>query len=247
MLDKTLRNSLAVSYHENTSGKISSFGDYDLLPQYKIYPGARAFPIDEAPDEGGSEFVQLLLNRRSRREFSLAGISRKQLGRLLSLGVGLNHRTEKTMRFRTYASAGARYPIEVYSVVLRSEDMPLGIYHYNILDNSLELIREGNFEKDLQVFYANQDGIIFDAPCYLLFSMVFERTMQKYGERGYRFMYLDAGHMSQNLYLAAEHLGLGAVGIGGADTDDSFMDHLLRVNGAEESFFYGMAVGIPEE
>ena len=239
MLDNSHHNYLALDYHENTL-RVSNHGKYDPLNQYKIYPSAKVISLDALSFET-TDFVRILLERESRRFFSPNGVSLKQLGVLLSLSCGLNHREKNGVAFRTYASAGARYPIEIYPVVLHSDDLEQGIYHFNVLDNSLELIRAGNFTTEMNSFYANQP---FDnVPCYLLFTMVFERTMRKYGDRGYRFIYLDAGHMSQNIYLVAEHLGLGAVAIGGSTASDDEIDQLLRINRSEERFFYGIAVG----
>lgn len=244
MLNETLRNGLAINYHIN-SMHIDGNGVFDPLPQYKVYPGARAVKLSDPSHETGDSFARLLLNRRSCRDFSRQGISFRQLEQLLTLSFGCSHPGQDGMLFRTYPSAGGRYPIEVYPIVLRSEDMEPGIYHYNVLDNSLELIRAGLFDRELDSFYANQP--FTNVPCYFMFSMVFERTMQKYGEKGYRFLYLDAGHMGQNLYLVAEHLGLGTVAIGGGTKSDRDIDELLHLNADEESFFYGIAVGVPAE
>lgn len=245
MLNESLRHGLAVNYHENTK-KIDNLGLYDNLQQYKIYPSAKTTIVEAHQFYDKSDFVRVLYKRQSHRLFEKQGITFAQLGKLLSLSFGFNYMTESDIRFRTYPSAGGRYPIEVYLAILHSEDLSPGIYHYNVVDNSIELIRAGQFENELRGFYANQP-ISGDAPCYILFSMVLERTMHKYGERGYRFVYLDAGHMGQNLYLVAEYLGLGVVAFGGGNDSDKDVDELLLINDQEESFFYGFAVGIPEK
>lgn len=239
MLENSHHNYVALDYHENTL-RINNHGKYDPHNEYKVYPSAKVVSLDAMSPET-SDFTRILSRRESCRSFSPDGISLKQLGQLLSLSCGLNHRKQNEVAFRTYASAGARYPIEIYPAILHSDDLEQGIYHFNVLDNTLELIQTGNFTAELNAFYGNQP---FDnVPCYLLFSMVYERTMQKYGDRGYRFIYLDAGHMSQNLYLVAEYLGLGAVAIGGGSASDEEIDYLLRINRMEERFFYGVAVG----
>lgn len=243
MLNELLRNGIAVNYHHNTKN-IKNLDKYDLLPQYKIYPSAKKIPIDKKQTRYKSDFVRILFNRQSHRIYDQRGINFSQLGQLLSLSFGFNNMINDEFRFRTYASAGARYPIEVYAIILRSEDMNLGIYHYNIVDNSIELIQSGDFQYEMSTFYANQS--LINVPCYIMFSMVFERTMHKYGERGYRFLYLDAGHMGQNLYLVSEFLGLGVVALGGGNDKDDNIDALLRINQSEESFFYGFAVGMPD-
>lgn len=244
MLHKPLRDGIAINYHMNTK-RIDRFSEYEKQTQYKTYPSARKIKFEEIMSRK-DEFVRLLLNRKSRRRFSDMGIKLEVLGQLLSLSFGLNHRNEYGVQFRTYASAGARFPVEVYPIVLNSDEMEAGIYHYNVIDNSIELITGGHFEDAIKEFYANQDTISM-APCYIMFSMIYERTMNKYGERGYRFIYLDAGHMGQNLYLVSEYLGLSAVAMGGGMFDDTTIDNLLKINSYEESFFYGFAIGNPQE
>lgn len=73
--------------------------------------------------------------------------------------------------------------------------------------------------------------------------MVFERTMEKYGDRGYRFILLDAGHMSQNLYLVSEFLGLGIVEIGASKVSDEMIDKLIGLDSDIENIFLAFFSG----
>lgn len=247
-MTKHSRHSLALEYHENTKA-LAGNRRFDPKNQYKIYPSARKIKLDsveslsEGHDQG--DFLRTLLMRRSTRAFSQDGIGLRELARLLTLSFGLRGTDSSGLSLRTYASAGARYPVEVYPVVLRSADVEPGIYHYNVAENSLELIKAGDFTSQLHAFYRNQE-FPFNPPCIIFFSMVFARSMEKYGERGYRFILLDAGHMSQNLYLAAEYLGLGAVALGAGMDSDANNDALLGLAGGVESVFYGFAVGLPQ-
>jgi len=134
----------------------------------------------------------------------------------------------------------------VYPVILRSDEMKKGIYHYNVYDNTLEYTKDNYYIEDICTFYSNQEeAVLTDYPCMILFSMVFERTMQKYGERGYRFMLIDAGHMGQNLYLTATYLNLGIVALGAGSMSDNRLDDALGLTRNQESAFYGFAVGHP--
>ena len=194
--------------------------------------------------------MRVLLGRKSTRYFSTEGISLKDLSELLTLSCGLFDSEQETDAHctikRTYPSAGGRYPIEVYPVVLRSNDLVKGIYHYNVADNTLELIKAGDYTAQTKDFYSNQSlELDIDFPCLILCTMVFDRTMEKYCEKGYRFILLDAGHMGQNLYLVAEYLGLGIVGLGAGTHSDDYIDELLGLHHHEENFFYGFAVGYP--
>ena len=243
-----MKRSLALDFHEN-SKQVIPLQDFDANVQYKIYPCSKAIALDKNPCDSSMQncdsFISTLLSRKSTRTFVSANISMSDMSKLLTLSFGLRNDASNSF-LRTYASAGARYPIEVYVVVKRSDDLEKGIYHYNIKDNTLELIKKGDYTKEIDAFYSNQkDSITTNYPCLILFSIIFKRSMQKYGEKGYRFALLDAGHMSQNLYLVASYLNLGIVGLGaGADNDDT-LDDILGLVSANENLFYGFFIGHP--
>ena len=242
------KHSLALDFHENTK-ILSSTQLYNPRTTYKIYPSAKAIPLDKNNSNMAENdtFLQTLFSRKSTRAFTPENLSLIDLSRLLTLSCGLRNDSEDSF-YRTYASAGARYPIEVYVVLFGSGDIEQGIYHYNVKDNSLELIKTGDYTKEIKVFYANQkSAIVTDYPCLILFSVVFNRSMQKYGERGYRFSLIDSGHMSQNLYLAASYLNLGIVGIGAGQESDDRLDEFLGLVPGEENVFYSFAVGYPQD
>jgi len=238
-----MKHSLAKNFHENTK-EITVNPNFDTNIAYKIYPNATAIPLaaNSIDVSQGDSFLQTLLSRKSTRSFSGEGITLQDLSRLLSLSCGRRNDTA-----RTYASAGARYPIETYVAIMQPCDIPQGIYHYNVQDNTLELIKKGDYSTQLKNFYKNQDtAITTDYPCLILFSAVFDRTMQKYNERGYRFIMLDAGHMSQNLYLVATYLNLGVVALGAGAGSDNVLDDMLSLDSSTENVFYTFAVGYPK-
>ena len=241
------RHSLALEYHEN-SKQPPSFKPFDHLVQYKIYCNSKRLLLGDSDFDlalqSGDSFLQTLLMRKSTRCFTSDNIGLSVLARLLQLSCGIIDK-QKDVAKRTYASAGARYPIEVYVAVMRSDDMDMGIYHYNVIDNALELIKAGDYSDTLSVLYGNQTYIA-NYPCLIFFALVFNRTMQKYGERGYRFALIDAGHMSQNLYLVAEYLKLGIVAIGASAVSDDKLDDMLGLAHSEENTFLSFAVGIPQ-
>ena len=242
MIKKNEKHSLAMSFHEN-SKRIKGSNDYDKKQTYKIYMSAKTTALDKISqyEIEQDSFLETLLSRKSTRAFTDSNINLADISKLLTLSFGLKSENDFT---RTYASAGGRYPIEVYIIIKRSDDLDKGIYHFNVKDNSLELIKKGDYSKEMNKFYRNQkDVIVTDYPCLILFSTVFDRTMQKYGEKGYRFILLDAGHMSQNLYMVATYLKLGVVALGtGADSDNT-IDDLLGLISSNENLFYGFAVG----
>ena len=247
-MSKFSKSSLALDYHENTKA-LSGNQFFDKKTQYKIYPSSKSIKlnkIDYSKSEvNKSDFIRILLSRQSTRCFEQNGITLDKLSQLLTLSFGLRDVDFLGVSLRTYPSAGARYPIEVYPIILRSNDIELGIYHYNVVENSLELIKEGDYSNQIYEFYKGQE-FISDVPCIILFSMVFERSMEKYGERGYRFILLDAGHMSQNLYMTSEYLGMGVVALGAGIKSDDEIDDLIGLVNKVENVFYGFAVGTKE-
>jgi len=176
--------SLALDYHENTKNP-SCLQSLDARTQYKVYPGAKVVSLQKNYPEDARQdkdiFIKTLLSRKSIRTFTDDGIGISTLSQLLTLSCGLRSESMDSTK-RTYASAGARYPIEVYIALFNSTEVEPGLYHYNIPHNSLELMRIGNHYTKLRNLYSNQQEIIpTDFPCLILFSMVFKRTMEKYG------------------------------------------------------------------
>ena len=77
--------------------------------------------------------------------------------------------------------------------------------------------------------------------CFVI-SALFQRTRWKYHERTYRYVLMEAGHLGQNLYLAATALGLGACAVG-AFFDDT-LNQLLGLDGEQEAALYLVSVGL---
>lgn len=236
---------LAFDYH-NCTKKISVNYSNSKINQYKIYQSSKVIILKEIKynNDFESDFIQTIMNRKSTRLFSQEGIRLNELSQLLQISCGIRGADYSGLRLRTYPSAGALYPIEVYFMILRSDEIEKGIYHYNVNDNTFELVKKGNYTKQISDFYMSQE-FVKDAPCLIFFSMIFERTISKYGERGYRFILLDAGHMSQNLYLTAEYLNLGLVALGAGNKSDDEIDDLIGLIHENENIFVGFAVGYP--
>ncbi|MCL4382423.1 MAG: SagB/ThcOx family dehydrogenase [Patescibacteria group bacterium] len=202
---------------------------------YKTYP--RFNKIKLAPIiKDLPSLDKCLIKRSSIRDFSNESLSQNVFSSLLFYSFG--QRKEKNNRF--YPSAGARYPIEVYPVILNINNLNKGIYHYNVISHSLEYLWTGkNFESN--IFSCFDQPWIKHAALLLLFTSVFWRSEMKYSLRGYRFVMIDAGHMSQNAYLVSTSLKLGCCAIGGF-LDDK-INNLLDIDGIEESTIMVLAIG----
>lgn len=144
--------------------------------------------------------------------------------------------------FRTAPSAGALYPIETYVVVNRCNGLNSGIYHYAVKKNCLETLKLGDFGDELASSALGQ-SICAEAPAVFLWSAVFGRSKWKYRDRGYRYIYIEAGHIAQNLALAAVAIGLGSCQIAAFFDDE--VDAMLDLDGTGESVIYMSSVGRP--
>jgi SagB-type dehydrogenase family enzyme len=144
--------------------------------------------------------------------------------------------------FRTAPSAGALYPIESYVMPNNVSGVQKGIYHYSIKDHSLETIKLGEFATEMAEAALRQ-AMVRDAQVVFIWTAILERSKWKYKQRAYRYIYLDCGHIGQNLALAAVSLGLGSCQIGALFDEE--VNGLLDLDGQSETVVYMSVVGHP--
>jgi SagB-type dehydrogenase family enzyme len=184
---------------------------------------------------------ETLNERKSVRRFRAEPIPLAQLSYLIWASTGIQ-RTEQGYEFRTAPSAGALYPIETYIVANKVRDLEPGVYHYGIRNHELERVRSGDLRRPIVAAALGQE-MCAEAAAVFVWTAMFARARWKYAQRAYRYIYLDAGHVAENLALAAVSLGLGACQIGALFDDE--VNKLLDVDGAEESVVYMSVVGLP--
>ena len=153
--------------------------------------------------------------RRSCREFADRTLTLAQAGQILWAAQGV---TDTERGRRAAPSAGARYPLELAIVAGQVAGLASGLYHYRPAEHTLDLVRSGDQRQALARLAASQLWLA-DAAIILVICAVFERTMARYGDRGRRYVYLDAGIAVENACLQAEALGLGAVVVGAFDDE----------------------------
>lgn len=205
---------------------------------FKTIPGAPAIELPAVQLPEGSLW-SALENRRSRRTFTSEPITTETLSRLCWALAGATARAGAIL-LRTAPSAGALYPYETYVAVNRVEGIGAGIYHYRVPDHAIERVSDGLPGPALAAAALGQN-LCEHAAAVFIITAVPDRGRWKYAERAWRYIYLDAGHMMQNLYLSAEDLGLGCCGIGAFFDEE--VDALLRIDGEAETAIYLAAVG----
>lgn len=167
-----------------------------------------------APKTTGKISVEeALFSRRSVRTYTKEPITPDDLSRLLWAAQGVTAGAGGRDELRTAPSAGALYPLEVYVVAGNVDGVPDGVYHYLPREHALQKVCDGDLRRNLSGCALNQSQIT-DAAVDIVFTAAFERTTVKYGDRGVRYVYMEAGHAAQNMYLQAEALDLGVCAIG---------------------------------
>jgi SagB-type dehydrogenase family enzyme len=214
---------------------------YDSLP-YDAMPEV-ALPEDIVPMR--LTLADAMISRTSCREMRPAPVTLAELGTMLYCAYGVNRSNEDSAfprPFRTVPSGGGLYPLEIYFHTAAVEGLAAGLYHYNAVRHRVYRLRDGDFSFDISNGLI-QPNLAVDASVLFFFTAIFERSVFKYGDRGYRFVLMEAGHAAQNLNLAAAGLGFGALNVGGFV--DRTIDEFLAVDGVTHSTVYIVAAGKP--
>jgi SagB-type dehydrogenase family enzyme len=221
------------------------------LPQPPLeHPPDPRTPIIDLPRPGSFSIQPLDLRtaierRHSIRWYRREPITSEELSFLLwcTQGVKEVHGTQAT--FRTVPSAGARHAFETYVLVNNVEGLEPGLYRFLALTHQLQMVDpDPTIAHRVTSACFDQQFILWSGAVFLWTAVPYRMTW-RYGERGYRDLHLDAGHVCQNLYLAAEAVGCGTCAI--AAFDDDLMNGLLRINGTDQFLIYLATVGKKEE
>lgn len=203
---------------------------------YKEYGRFSNIPLSrtDTPDQ----LSHLISRRESSRSFKAEGISISEISNLLLYSCGEFERKSSEDKHRAQPSGGARYPIEMYALILQdSDELKQGAYHYNVKNHSLEWMWD--YEGNSHSFFINE----WKQRPAALFVMtgVWWRTEMKYKERGSRYVYIEAGHIAQNLHLLAESMQLKSVGLGGVWED--VLEEFLQLDKEHENVVHVVALG----
>ncbi len=209
---------------------------------YKSYPSSRTVQLPTQMQEPAVSFSEVLKRRKSIRAFSAQPLSKADLGFLLWASTGIQ-RVEHGYEFRTAPSAGALYPIETYVATNNVQDVECGIYHYNIKKHLLEEIKTGNFG-DALAHAALDQKMCATASAAFVWTAIFSRSKWKYKQRAYRYIYLDAGHVAENLALSAASINCGSCQVGAFFDDE--INAMVDIDGTDESAICLSVVGHPK-
>lgn len=189
-----------------------------------------AIKLPEPRFDSDVSLEQSLLGRRSTRNYTEEPLTLQDVSQLLWAAQG----TTDNRGFRTAPSAGGLYPLEVYIVAGNVANLAPGIYQYGTDLHALIPIIAGDRRSELADAALGQAWVKAGA-IVIVFTAVYERTTGKYGERGIRYVHIEAGHAAQNLCLQATAMGLGAVTVGAFH--DEQVVKLLNLPGDEQPLY----------
>jgi SagB-type dehydrogenase family enzyme len=204
------------------------------------------YSVVELPTERSPFKISLadaITTRVTARNLAPSPLSLQDLSALLFYAYGVSRDNADNgfpRPFRVVPSAGALYPLELFFHTAVVDGLEAGLYHYHPLENVIRLVHKGDVTKSIQDALV-QPEVVVNSSLILFVTAVFERSTFKYGDRGYRFVLLEAGHLAQNVNLIANGLGLGCVNLGGFF--DRRVDDLLDLDGLTHSTIYLAAIG----
>jgi SagB-type dehydrogenase family enzyme len=198
-------------------------------------------PCGELPE---LPLAEVLRGRVSCRTFRSDALSLAELGILLRSAYGAEQRSGTVMQDRPPPSGGGLYPLELSLLVRAVEGIEPGVYHYVPAADGLEQVQQLALPRAFTTYLFMGQPWVADAAVVAVISFAGARSLTKYGDRGYRYALIEAGHTMQNLNLAVAALGLGAVNLGGFYDDELAV--LCGIDIEQEVPLYAGAIGRPD-
>ena len=192
----------------------------------------------------GVRLDEALSGRVSCRRFLADAVPLETLSALLLAGYGVERRSGPVMQDRPVPSGGGLYPLELTLLVRAVSGLDAGVYHYVPAAHGLELVRAVELPRAFLAYLFMGQPWVAEAALVCVISFAGGRSLPKYGDRGYRYALLEAGHVMQNLNLAASALGVGCVNLGGFYDDE--LATLAGIDIEHEIPLYCSALGLPD-
>ncbi len=186
--------------------------------------------------------LRLAIERRAtRRDYTDQPLSMQELAYLLWCTQGVKRVSDKPITWRIVPSAGSRHAFETWLLVNKVEGLQPGLYRYLALTHKLvQLPASADIHQQLTDACRHQKHV-FESAVTFFWVAVAERMVWRYSQRGYRYMFLDAGHVCQNLYLAAEQIKCGVCAV--AAYDDDLVNQALQLDGEKQFAIYIATLG----
>jgi len=199
-------------------------------PTFTLEEGEMRIGLPEPRYDSEVSLEESLVKRRSVRDYAGEPLTLEEVSQLLWAAQG----TTADWGGRTAPSAGALYPLEVYVIVGDVRNLAAGVYRYDPKGHEIVMTAAGDIRAQLASAALGQTAVE-DGAVDLVFTAVYQRTTRKYGDRGVRYVHMEAGHAAQNVCLQATAMGLGAVTIGAFHDEE--VSRLLNLPRDEEPLY----------
>lgn len=216
--------------------------------KHEVYPAPEKMPLQETkliklpepellPDKM-VDFLEMIELRSTQRSYNDSRLSLQELSFLLWCTQGIKMSLPGGRTMRTVPSAGARHPLDTYLCLNNVKGIPAGVYRFLPLEHLLQPLAI-----DVNDMIAGFQGRQMAAGCAAIFvwAACLSRSYYKFGNRAYRYVFIEAGHVCQNLYLAAEAIQCGVCAIGAYD--DECLNKVLKMDGQQDFVVYAATVG----
>lgn len=234
---------LSRTYRKNISRSPQSQGVPQPPLELPYPPDARRIDLPKAEglDIPAVDLRAAMENRVSYRKYEDKPLSIDELAFLLWVTQGVKAVNNGSFTQRTVPSAGARHAFETYLSINRVEGIQPGLYRYLAVEHALIEVDLAPDVNQKITHACLEQGQVLHSAVTFIWAAVLERMFWRYVERGYRYLFLDAGHVCQNLYLAAEALGCGACAI--AAYDDELLNQAVGADGKDLFVVYAASLG----
>lgn len=239
MIGKDFIENTKYQYVKNT-GQLEKKMPPPLQLPYNLDGKIIDLPEPDFFDEQQVDFLEMIELRTTIRQYSDKSMTMKDLSYLLWCTQGIKMIVEKGS-LRNVPSAGARHAFETYLLVNNIEGLDKGIYRFLAVEHKLLAVKVADdLLQEAVPAFLNQKTIANSAVTFIWVA-VKERMTWRFGERGYRYLFLDAGHVCQNLYLSSQNVKCGTCAI--AAFDDDAVNGFLEIDGENLFVAYAATVG----
>ena len=198
-------------------------------------------PSPSEIDEVSIDLRKVIEERKSVRTYHEKPLSLVELSWLLWCTQGIKQISDRPSTIRTVPSAGARHSFETYLIINRVNGLKPGLYRFLATKHKLLVLDldETLVDKFSAANWSSE--MLSNSAVIFIWVAISDRMTYKYGNRGFRYLHLDAGHVCQNLYLASEAIECGSCAVGGFY--DDAVNALLNLDGEEKFVIYMGTVG----
>ncbi|MDO8537256.1 MAG: SagB/ThcOx family dehydrogenase [archaeon] len=235
MIENIAPQHLMNLFHDNQKTQKKKIVDEWGTIHFKEYPRFELIKLNSTKRKY-DKVEKLLISRRSKRNLTKK-VSLNQLSNILYFSAGICKGNLNTSR-RTYPSGGARYPLEIYLIINNSE-IDNGLYHYNILENSLEKFPKKISKNAIKSLFFQK--FVCKSSIIIIITSVIGRSQIKYGLKSLKFSFIESGHLAQNVMLCAKNMKLNSCAIGGYD--GNALEKILEIDGLSEGVIYVISLG----